>query len=342
MKYKTLGRTGLLVSELCLGTMTFGGHGFWRTIGQLDQEEANGLVRTALDSGINFFDTANIYSNGEAERILGQSFKDLGVNRADVVIATKVRGRMGPGPNAVGLTRGHIMTAVKESLARLDTDYIDLYQIHGVDLLTPLDETLRALDDLVSSGMVRYIGCSNVMAWQIMKALILSASRNWARFETVQAHYSIATRDIEREIVPLMESENLGLMVWSPLAGGLLTGKFRRGEPGPEGARRTHFDFPPIDRDHAMAIVDIMRPIAEKHRVSVAQVALAWLLHLDYVMSVIVGARTMQQLQENIRAASVRLSESDLAVLDKASALKPEYPRWMIDRQHNERLPGTQ
>jgi len=340
MKYKPLGRTDLQVSEICLGTMTFGGSGFWQSIGQLDQEEVNELVQTAVDRGVNFFDTASIYSNGAAERMLGKALKDLKLKRSDVVIATKAHGRTHHGDKTETLTRTHIMTAVKESLARLDTDYIDLYQIHGVDLSTPLEEILHALDDLVSSGMVRHVGCSNVMAWQIMKALIISASHNWARFETVQAHYSIATRDIEREIVPIMESEQMGLMVWSPLAGGLLTGKFRRGEPDPEEARRTRMNFPPVNREHVFSLIDVITPIADKLNVSVAKVALAWLLHQKHVMSVIVGARTIQQLKENLAAADLSLSKDDLAVLDKASALKPEYPRWMIDHQNIESLSG--
>jgi len=249
MKYRMLGRTGLFVSEICLGTMTFGGQGgFWPLIGQVDRRAAADLLRASIDKGVNFFDTADVYSEGEAERILGGAIKDLGIARKDVVVATKVRARMGPGPNAVGLSRGHIMNAVKESLERLGTDHIDLYQIHGADLATPLDETLRALEDLVRSGQVRYVGCSNLMAWQIMKALGLSAAQGWARFETVQAYYSIASRDIEREIVPLMAAEQLGLMVWSPLAGGLLSGKFRRDAAGPNDARRTSFDFPPVER----------------------------------------------------------------------------------------------
>jgi aryl-alcohol dehydrogenase-like predicted oxidoreductase len=341
MKYRALGRTGLFVSEICLGTMTFGGRGFWQTIGQLDQAEATALVRAALEAGVNFFDTADVYSEGESERLLGRALKDVGANRADMVIATKARGRTGPGPNAVGLSRGHIMTAVKESLARLDTDYIDLYQIHGADMATPIDETLRALDDLVHGGLVRYIGCSNLMAWQIMKGLGLSAARDWSRFESVQAYYSIASRDIEREIVPVLTAEELGLMVWSPLAGGLLSGKFKREGAGPNNARRTSFDFPPVDRDRAFAIIDVMRPIAERHGVSVARVALAWLLHQKHVTSVIIGAKHVEQLQDNIAASELRLGEDELAALDKASALKPEYPRWMIDRQNAERIPAA-
>jgi aryl-alcohol dehydrogenase-like predicted oxidoreductase len=321
MKYKPLGRTGLFVSEICLGTMTFGGRGeLWPIIGQVDQAAANNLLRQSIDAGINFVDTADVYSEGESERILGRAIKDVGVARKDVIVATKVRGRTGPGPNAVGLSRGHIMDAVKDSLTRLGTDYIDLYQIHGADLATPLEETLHALDDLVRAGHVRYVGCSNLMAWQIMKALGVSAAEGWARFETVQAYYSIAGRDIEREIVPLMAEEKLGLMVWSPLAGGLLSGKFRRDFAGPNDARRARFDFPPVEREHAYDIVDAVRPIAERHGVSVARVALAWLLHQASVMSVIIGAKTLEQLADNIAAADLVLSEDDLAILEKASA----------------------
>jgi aryl-alcohol dehydrogenase-like predicted oxidoreductase len=340
MKYKKLGRTGLFVSEICLGTMTFGGRGeIWPIIGQLDQPAANNLLRLSVDAGVNFVDTADVYSEGESERILGRAIKDLGIARRDLVIATKVRGRTGPGPNAVGLSRGHIMGAVKDSLARLGIDYIDLYQIHGADLATPLEETLRALDDIVRAGYVRYIGCSNLMAWQIMKALGLSASKGWARFETVQAYYSIAGRELEREIVPLMAEEEVGLMVWSPLAGGLLSGKFRRDFAGPNDARRARFDFPPVEREHAYNVVDAVLPIAERHGVSVARVALAWLLHQKSVMSVIVGAKTAEQLADNIAAAELQLSQDDLAALEKATALAPEYPRWMIDRQNSARAP---
>jgi aryl-alcohol dehydrogenase-like predicted oxidoreductase len=340
MKYKPLGRTGLFVSEICLGTMTFGGRGeLWPIIGQVDQAAANNLLRQSIDAGINFVDTADVYSEGESERILGRAIKDVGVARKDVIVATKVRGRTGPGPNAVGLSRGHIMDAVKDSLTRLGTDYIDLYQIHGADLATPLEETLHALDDLVRAGHVRYVGCSNLMAWQIMKALGVSAAEGLARFETVQAYYSIAGRDIEREIVPLMAEEKLGLMVWSPLAGGLLSGKFRRDFAGPNDARRTRFDFPPVEREHAYDIVDAVRPIAERHGVSVARVALAWLLHQTSVMSVIIGAKTPEQLADNIAAADLVLSGDDLAILEKASALTPEYPRWMVDRQNSARVP---
>ncbi len=246
MKYRRLGQTGLFVSELCFGAMTFGGRGFWTVVGQLGQEEADRLVFRALDEGVNFFDTADVYSEGESERLLG---KALGTQRKHVVLATKVRGRAGPGPNDVGLSRGHIMASIDASLQRLGTDYIDLYQIHGFDPLTPFEETLRALDDIVRMGKVRYIGCSNLAAWQIMKSLGLSTHHGWARFDSLQAYYSIAGRDLEREIVPLLIDQGLGLMVWSPLAGGLLSGKFKQDGSGPEGSRRASFDFPPVDKD---------------------------------------------------------------------------------------------
>ncbi|MCJ7500348.1 aldo/keto reductase, partial [bacterium] len=275
MKYKQLGRTGLLVSELCLGTMTFGGKGFWTVFGQLPQDAANDLIDRALDAGINFIDTANVYAEGESEKILG---KALGKRRKDVVLATKVFSRMGPGPNETGLSRAHIMQAVEDSLTRMGTDYIDLYQIHGFDALTPMEETLRALDDLVHSGKVRYIGCSNQAAWQLMKSLWISDKYNLHRFESLQAYYTIASRDLERELVPLLEDQNLGLMVWSPLAGGLLTGKFDREGKGPGNARRADFDFPLVDKERAFDLVDVMREIANDKNLTVAQVALSWLL----------------------------------------------------------------
>src|SRR5579862_550524 len=250
MRYRPLGRTGQYVSEICLGTMTFsGGAGFWKAIGNLDQKASNALVERALGVGVNFIDTANVYSEGQSEVQLGQALRDLGAKREDVVVATKVRGRMGPGPNAVGLSRGHIMDQIAASLKRLGLDHVDLYQIHGFDAVTPLEETLRALDDCVSRGLVNTIGCSNLAAWQIMKALGISDRRGYARFETVQAYYSIAGRELEREIVPVVEDQGLGVMVWSPLAGGLLSGKFSRKNATPNDARRTVFDFPPVDRE---------------------------------------------------------------------------------------------
>jgi aryl-alcohol dehydrogenase-like predicted oxidoreductase len=340
MRYRQLGRTGLFVSELCLGTMTFGGQGgIWEAIGGLDQPAVDDLMAKALEQGINFFDTANVYSMGVSEQMLGQSLKNLGVRRSDVVIATKVLGDMGAGPNNRGASRGHIMDQVKASLERLQLDHIDLYQIHGDDPVTPVEETLRALDDLVSEGLVRYLGCSNWAAWKIMKALGTSDHRGWARFETVQAYYSIAGRDLEREIAPMMRDQDVGLMVWSPLAGGLLSGKFGPGSNGPEGARRTGFDFPPVDRDRAWACVDAMRQIAEVHEATVARVALAWILAKPFVTTVIIGARNMDQLDDNIAAADLKLAPEEIATLDKVSALPREYPGWMFERQGSARFP---
>lgn len=336
MKYKKLGRTGLLVSELCFGGMTFGGKGFWKAIGQLTQEDASSLVAIALDGGINFFDTANVYSLGESEKMLG---KALGKRRKDVVVATKVRARVGPGANEVGLSRGHILQAVEDSLVRLGTDYIDLYQIHGFDVLTPLEETLRALDDLVHSGKVRYIGCSNLAAWQLMKSLWISDKNNLHRFETLQAYYTIAGRDLERELVPLMMDQQMGLLVWSPLAGGLLSGKFNRDDKGPEGSRRASFDFPPVDKKRAFNIVDVMREIAAAHEVSVAQIALSWLLHQPVVTSVILGAKNPEQLKDNLAAPEVEFSAEEFARLNEVSKLPPEYPGWMVERQAGNRYP---
>jgi aryl-alcohol dehydrogenase-like predicted oxidoreductase len=340
MRYRQLGRTGLFVSEICLGTMTFGGQGgIWEAIGGLGQAEVDALMERALASGINFFDTANVYSMGVSEQLLGQSLKNLGVKRSDVVIATKVFGDMGAGPNSRGASRGHIMDQVKASLERLQMDHIDLYQIHGNDIVTPVEETLRALDDLVSEGLVRYIGCSNWSAWKIMKSLGISEQRGFARFETVQAYYSIAGRDLEREIVPMMQDQGVGLMVWSPLAGGLLSGKFGPGSNGPEDARRTNFDFPPVDRDRAWPCVDAMRQIAEAHDTSVARVALAWILAKPFVTTVIIGAKRMDQLDDNIAAAELVLTPDEIAALDKVSALPSEYPGWMFERQGAARLP---
>jgi aryl-alcohol dehydrogenase-like predicted oxidoreductase len=340
MKYHPLGRTGQYVSEICLGTMTFhGGSGFWRNIGTLEQQAATDLVKRALEAGVNFIDTADVYSEGQSEVLLGQALKDLAVKREDVIIATKVRGRTGPGPNDVGLSRGHIMDQVAGSLKRLGLDHIDLYQIHGFDAVTPIEETLRALDDLVSRGLVRTVGCSNLAAWQIMKALGISNQHGYARFETVQAYYTIAGRDLEREIVPLVLDQGLGVMVWSPLAGGLLSGKFTRNSAGPNDARRMAFDFPPVNRDRAYDIIDAMALIAKAHGVSVARVALAWLLQRPGVMTVIIGAKTVEQLDDNLAAVKLTLTPEEVATLDTVSALPKEYPGWMFDRQGAGRIP---
>jgi len=337
MHYQLLGRTGLYVSKLCLGTMTFGGEGFWEVIGQLGQDAATRMVDRCLAAGINFIDTANIYSFGESERLLGEALKG---KRDRVVLATKVRGRMSEEPNAVGLSRRHIFAQIEGSLKRLQTDYLDFYLIHGYDALTPFEETLQALDDLVRQGKVRYIGASNLAAWQLMKALGVSAHRGLVRFEVLQAYYSVAGRDLERELVPLLQDQQLGLMVWSPLAGGLLSGKFRRTGEGPQGARRATFDFPPVDRKRLFDVVDVMRPIAKEHAVSVANVALAWLLHQQAVTSVVIGAKTLEQLEDNLNAVDLALSDAELRLLDEVSQLPSEYPQWMIARQSAGRSPG--
>ncbi len=342
MKYKQLGRSGLYVSEICLGTMTFGGNpeaGMWKAIGQLPQKEVDAIIGRAVEAGVNFIDTADVYSFGESEKLTGQALKNLGIARKDVVIATKVYGEMGPGPNDRGASRGHIMDGVKRSLERLGTDYIDLYQIHANDPVTPLEETLRALDDLVRQGLVRYIGISNWQAWKIAKALGIAEARNYTRFETLQAYYAIAGRDLERELVPLINEEKLGLMVWSPLAGGLLSGKYGPGAPTPEDSRRVTFDFPPVELDRAWKCVAAMREIGEAHGASVARVALAWLLAKTHVMSVIIGAKNTQQLDDNLAAVGLVLSEAEMARLDEVSVLPPEYPGWMLERQGGGRVP---
>ncbi len=337
MQYNTFGRTGLFVSELCFGSMTFGGtSGMWEKIGTTPQQDADRLVGVALEAGINFFDTADVYAEGESERILG---KALGARRKDVVLASKVRLRTGPGPNDVGLSRAHIMASIDGSLQRLGTDWIDLYQIHGYDAFTPIDETLRALDDLVRAGKVRNIGCSNLAAWHIAKANGLSAQHGWSRFESLQAYYTIAGRDLERELAPLLADQQMGLMVWSPLAGGFLSGKYSREQDGPAGSRRTTFDFPPVNRERAFDCIDAMRIVGDAHGVSVARVALAWVLAQKHVTTVIIGAKTEAQLRDNIEATTLTLSAAELAKLDAVSALPAEYPGWMIARQMGGREP---
>jgi aryl-alcohol dehydrogenase-like predicted oxidoreductase len=339
MNYKTLGDTGLLVSTLCLGTMTFGGsEGIYKHIGDLDQAGADDLIKACIDAGINFFDTADVYSFGASERTLGQSLKNLNIARKDVILATKVFSRVGPGRNDVGASRGHIMDAVESSLLRLQTDHIDLYQIHANDAVTPLEETLRALDTLVTQGKVRYIGCSNWQAWKIARALGISESKNLARFDTLQAFYSIAGRDLEREIVPFLEAEKTGLLVWSPLAGGLLSGRFSRENQKPEGSRRSEFDFPIVDKERTWKILEAMAPIAKDHDCSPARISLAWLLSKPVVTSVIIGAKRLDQLQDNLAAVELMLTEEEINRLDEVSALPPEYPEWLLSRLSANRL----
>jgi len=334
MHYNILGNTGLFVSELCFGAMTFGGQGeIWQHVGALDQQQGGNLVRKAYDAGINFFDTADVYSNGISEQIVGQALRDLGVARDKYVIATKVHGPMGEGPNERGCSRYHILSAAEASLKRLKLDHIDLYQIHGFDPHVPIEEQIEALDMLVRNGSVRYIGISNWAAWQIMKGLGISERLGLARFASLQAYYTIAGRDLEREIVPMLQSEGVGLLVWSPLAGGLLSGKYKS-DPSTQG-RRSGFDFPPVDRPRLDVVIDAMRPIAANHGVSVAQIALAWLLHQKVVTSVIIGARREDQLLDNIASVDVRLSADELEALGKVSMLPAEYPGWMLEFQTN-------
>jgi aryl-alcohol dehydrogenase-like predicted oxidoreductase len=356
MKYKTLGRTGLVVSELCFGTMTFGGDGFWRVIGGQDQAEANGLIRQAFNAGVNFFDTADVYANGLSEEMLGHAIKDQGLRRDEIVIATKAHGRvqdiLPPDAslhaqaeatrrqtthNISGLSRKHLFNAIDASLKRLGMDHVDLYQIHGYDPLTPLEEVMDSLNDIVRSGRARYIGLCNRAAWETAKANGISDKKGYARFESMQMYYTLASRDLEREVVPLAISEGLAILPWSPLAGGLLSGKFKRNQAGPNSARRASFDFPPVNTDRVYDCVEAMEPIAEAHNVSVAQIALAWLLHRPWVTSVITGAKTSEQLSDNLKAVDVKLTAEDMAVLDRVSALPSEYPGWMLERQGSDR-----
>jgi aryl-alcohol dehydrogenase-like predicted oxidoreductase len=335
MRYRLLGHTGLYVSELCLGTMTFGGGGgIWEHIGKLGQESVDEQMRAAFDAGINFIDTANVYSLGQSEKLVGQSLRNLQLPRDQLIIATKSTGIMDDTPNNRGQSRHHLFNAVDASLQRLQLDYIDLYQLHGFDPLTPFEESLSALNDLVRSGKVRYIGLCNMSAWQIMKSLGVSERHGWEKFCSVQAYYTIAGRDLEREVIPLLQDQTLGLMVWSPLAGGLLSGKFKSADDkSPSGARRVAFDFPVVDKARAFRCVDAMRPMAEERQISVAQIALAWLLAKSVVSTVIIGAKTIDQLHDNIASTRVRLTAAELAALDDVSQLPAEYPGWMLAMQ---------
>ena len=330
MRYRLLGHTGLYVSELCLGTMTFGAQGFWQVMGGLQQIDVNTLVKESFNAGINFYDTANVYSLGQSEQLLGDAIRQVGLPRDEIIVATKSTGIVDQSPNGRGQSRFHIFNAVDASLKRLQLDHIDLYQIHGFDPLTPFEESLSALNDLVRAGKIRTLGLCNLAAWQIMKALSISRHNHWAEFASVQAYYSIAGRDLEREVMPLVEDQKLGLMIWSPLAGGYLSGKFRRNSLTPDESRRSTFDFPPIDKEKAFACIDAMEPIAKNHGVSIAQVALAWILSKRSVSTIIIGARKLEQLKDNIASTKLTLNEDELQSLDAVSALAPEYPGWML------------
>jgi len=334
MRFNQLGKTGLFVSELCLGAMTFGGKGFWTAIGELDQKGAETLIGTSLDAGVNFIDTADVYSEGESERLVGGALKSLGRPREQVVVATKVRGRVGPGVNQVGLSRGHILSSIDGSLKRLGLDHVDLYQIHGVDPATPIEETVRALDEVVRSGKARYVGFSNLPAWLASKAVTFAEQNGLARFQSAQVYYSIAGRDIEREIAPFCQSEGLAILPWSPLAGGLLSGKFDPDKNGPADARRAKFDFPPVNRDRLPGVLGALRKVSEATNVSVARIALAWQLTRPFVTSIIIGAKKPDQLADNLAAVDVQLAPEHVKLLDEASALPAEYPGWMVEWQN--------
>ena len=342
MDYRQLGNTGLKVSELCLGTMTFGANFY--NIATVDQPLANEMVRRAIESGVNFFDTADVYSHGESEQMLGRALQASGVQRDAVVVATKVAGAMSEAASAgtgdlnnVGLSRKHIITACEQSLRRLGTDYIDLYQVHAWDTKTPLEETMRALDDLVRQGKVRYIGCSNWAARHLAKSLALADARDRERFVALQAYYSLVGRDLEHELLPLCREEGLGVLVWSPLSGGFLTGKYRRDDPPPEGARRAAFTFPPIDEERGFDAIDALTEVAAAVDASIAQSALAWLLAQPGIASVIIGANKLTQLEDNLKAAELKLSTEHLERLSATTTPRPIYPQWMIELQNTGR-----
>ncbi|QJD97965.1 aldo/keto reductase [Mucilaginibacter robiniae] len=338
MKYNFLGNTGILVSEICFGTMTFGGRGMWEAVGKVQQQEVNDLMKVVVDSGINFIDTANVYSFGESEKLLGQSIKDLGLNRNDLVIATKVRGKMGEeGINNVGLSRYHIFQSVNDSLQRLQLDHIDILYVHGVDKRTPIAETVRALNDIVLTGKVRYVAVCNWPAWMVMKALGIAEKHGWNKFVGLQYFYSLSGRDIEREVLPLAAAENLAVMPWSPLAGGFLSGKYSRNNEKAGNSRRDEFDFPPINKEKAYDIVDVLAELSKAYNASVAQLALAWVRQQPGVTSTIIGAKRVEQLQDNIKSTEIQLTADDLKRIDEVSALAKEYPGWMVEFQGRDR-----
>lgn len=320
--------------------MTFGGRGYWTAIGHLNQEEVNQIVRIAYEHGINFIDTANAYSEGLAEQLLGNAIRELGLPRQNLFIATKVRLRMGEGVNQVGLSRLHILDSVNESLMRMGISHIDMLYLHGVDPLTPLEETMRAMEDLVRSGKIRYPGVSNHPAWMVVKANAVAERTGGFRFVATQNYYTIASRDIEREIVPMALSEGMSIIPWSPLAGGFLSGKFTRENAVAGESRRDNFDFPPLNKDKAYDIIEEMARTGSNYSASPARVALSWLRERPGVTSVIIGVKTREQLLDDIASTELTLSEDDKRRLDDISSLNPEYPGWMVERQLSGRFPG--
>lgn len=326
MEYRNLGKSGLQVSVLSFGTMTFGGQGEFKHMGDASVKEASKLIDICLNAGINLFDTADMYSTGRSEEILGAA---LGKKRSQALIATKAFYTMGPGKHQVGASRLHLIEACEASLKRLGTDYIDLYQMHNFDSLTPLEETLSALDLLVRQGKVRYIGCSNYSAWHLMKALSISERKGYERFISQQVYYSLLARELENELVPLAVDQNVGCIIWSPLCFGLLTGKYRRGQPQPKDSRLAHMDAPgTIDWEKLYRIVDLLEDIGKSHNKTIPQVALNWLLRRPAISSLIFGARNEQQLQENLGAVGWSLPESDVRRLEDASESLESYPYW--------------
>ncbi|AVF03776.1 MULTISPECIES: aldo/keto reductase [Devosia] len=325
MEYRYLGRSGLKVSVLTMGTMTFGGS---EKIGNTSREDAARQVDMCLDAGINLYDTANVYNAGVSEEILGAVLAENG-RRQKALVATKVRFKMGEGPNEIGLSRHHIIDQCKQSLKRLKTDVIDLYQVHEWDGMTPIEETMEALDTLVRHGHVRYIGCSNYSGWHIMKALMAADKRQGQRFISQQIHYSLHSRDAEYELVPISQDQGLGMLIWSPLAGGLLSGKYRRNS-GPDSGRHVGgFREPPVyDWDKLYTVIEEIVAIAEARGVSGAQVALSWLLGRPGVTSVIIGGRNEKQFADNIAAAAFKLSDEERARLDAVSRPPLLYPYW--------------
>lgn len=339
MQMRYLGRTGLQVSAISFGAMTFGGSrsDFFRPVGTTEIDEARRQVDLCLDAGVNLFDTADVYSDGASEEILGTA---LGSRRDDILLATKLHGRAGPGVNDLGQSRHHVIRGVHASLRRLGTDWIDVLQVHGIDRRTDPEETLRALDDLVRAGTVRYLGCSNFSAWHLMKALGISQREHLHRFSVLQAHYSLASRELENELVPLCLDQDVGILVWSPLSGGFLTGKVRRDRDAPEGSRQSVMGPPGglADPEGALDVVDALVEIAEARGASPAQVALNWLLAKPGLTSLIVGARTQEQLADNLAATDWTLEPSEVERLDALSATRLPYPQWHQLRYNSERV----
>jgi aryl-alcohol dehydrogenase-like predicted oxidoreductase len=338
MKYNYVGNTGLMVSELCFGTMTFGGQeaGMWNNIGQLQQKEVNKMLEAVISAGINFIDTADVYSFGQAEQLLGQGLKDLQVQRDELVIATKVLGKMKENRNSSGLSRYHIFNAVDDSLKRLQLEVIDILYVHGVDFKTSLEDIVRSLNDVVESGKVRYIAICNWPAWMVAKAQAISHYNGWHKFIGLEYYYSAVTRDIEHELVPMAKDHDLAIFPWSPLAGGFLSGKYTRQGTAANNSRRSNFDFPPIDKDKAYDLVDVMKTIGGNYQATTAQVALAWVRQQPGVTSTIIGAKNIEQMQSNVGSTDLFLSAIDLLKIEEVSPLPKQYPGWMIENQDKE------